>query len=145
MDTQTVSKERRTPTIFNDLFKPWDEWFDNGIWFKTMNIPSVNIKEEKDHFIVSLAAPGLKRNDFKIKVDENLLTISSEKEHEEKEEDENYTRKEFSYESFTRSLSLPDEIKKDKIDAKYEDGILKITLPRTEQAKKHLEQFIPVK
>ena len=88
MDTQTVSKERRTPTIFNDLFKPWDEWFDNGIWFKTMNIPSVNIKEEKDHFIVSLAAPGLKRSDFKIKVDENLLTISSEKEHEEKEHEE---------------------------------------------------------
>ena len=145
METQTVSKEKRTPTIFNDLFKPWDEWFDNGIWFKTMNVPSVNIKEEKEQFIVSLAAPGLKKDDFKIKIDENMLTISSEKETEDKEENEKYTRKEYSYESFTRSLSLPDEIKKDKIDAKYEDGILKIILPRTEASKKHLEQFIPVK
>lgn len=145
METQTLSKEKRTPTIFNDLFKPWDEWFDNGIWFKTMNVPSVNIKEEKEQFIVSLAAPGLKKDDFKIKIDENMLTISSEKETEDKEENEKYTRKEYSYESFTRSLSLPDEIKKDKIDAKYEDGILKIILPRTEASKKHLEQFIPVK
>ena len=66
METKELKKDHKNiPTLFNDFFKPWDEWFENGIWFKTMNTPSVNITEEKDRYLVSLAAPGLKKNDFK--------------------------------------------------------------------------------
>jgi len=147
METKELTKEhKKIPTLFNDFFKPWDEWFDNGIWFKTMNTPSVNITEEKDHYLVSLAAPGLKKNDFKITInDKNMLTVSCEKEEESDEEDKNFTRHEYNYSSFSRSLSLPEEVKKDNIDARYEDGILHITLPRVERAKIHTQQTIPVK
>ena len=147
METKELKKDHKNiPTLFNDFFKPWDEWFDNGIWFKTMNTPSVNITEEKDHYLVSLAAPGLKKNDFKITInDKNMLTVSCEKEEESDEEDKNFTRHEYNYSSFSRSLSLPEEVKKDNIDARYEDGILHITLPRVERAKIHTQQTIPVK
>ena len=147
METKELTKEhKKIPTLFNDFFKPWDEWFDNGIWFKTMNTPSVNITEEKDRYLVSLAAPGLKKNDFKITInDKNMLTVSCEKEEESDEEDKNFTRHEYNYSSFSRSLSLPEEVKKDNIDARYEDGILHITLPRVERAKIHTQQTIPVK
>ncbi len=147
METKELKKDHKNiPTLFNDFFKPWDEWFDNGIWFKTMNTPSVNITEEKDRYLVSLAAPGLKKNDFKITInDKNLLTVSCEKEEETDESGKSFTRHEYNYSSFSRSLSLPEEVKKDNIDARYEDGILHITLPRVESTKIHTQQTIPVK
>jgi HSP20 family protein len=146
MQTKELTKEsRKLPTIFNDFFKPWDEWFDNGIWFKTMNTPSVNIVEESDQYIVTLAVPGLKKNDFDIVVDDNnMLIISCEKEEEKEKEDKNFTRREYNYSSFSRSLSLPEEIKRDRIDATYEDGILKIRLPRNPEAKIHSQKRINV-
>jgi HSP20 family protein len=71
---------------------------------------------------VSLAAPGMKKEDFKIDVDGNMLTISSEKEETKEEKEKKFTRKEYNYSSFSRSFTLPDEVNKEKIDAKYEDG-----------------------
>lgn len=130
-------------TIF---FKPWNEWFDGGNMFeRTLKVPAVNITEHKDEFRVSLAAPGLKKEDFHIDVDGNILTISSEKEENKEEKDKTFTRKEYSYSSFSRSFTLPDEINKEKIDAKYEDGVLKISLPRKEETKKLTAKSIAVK
>jgi HSP20 family protein len=83
-----------------------------------------------------MAAPGLKKEDFKIAMEGNLLTISSEKEEQNEEKEERYTRQEYSYSSFERSFTLPDEVNKDKIDAHYKDGVLELILSKKEEAKK---------
>lgn len=146
MGTQALAKvSERMPTVFEDLFKPWNEWFDGGLWGKTMNIPAVNIIEHKDEYQVSLAVPGMKKDDFKIDVDGNMLTISSEKEESKEEKEKKFTRKEYNYSSFSRSFTLPEEINKEKIEAKYEDGVLRIALPRKEEAKKPSAKHINVK
>lgn len=126
-----------TPSLFDDFFKPWNEWFDSPTLFERMKtMPAVNVKENPDDYTVSLAAPGLKKEDFKIDMEGNMLTISCEKEAQEEEKDEKYTRKEYNYFSFSRSFTLPDDVKQDAIDARYEDGVLNIRLPRLEEAKK---------
>lgn len=136
----------RLPSVFDDFFKPWNEWFDNGIFGgRTMNIPAVNITEHKDEYQVSLAVPGMKKDDFRIDVDGNMLTISSEKEEKKEEKEKKFTRKEYNYSSFSRSFTLPEEINKEKIEARYEDGVLKIALPRKEEAKKLTAKQIAVK
>ena len=147
MGTQSLAKmNERMPFAFDDFFKPWNEWFDNGnLWGRTLNMPAVNITEHKDDYLVSLAVPGMKKDDFKIDVDGNMLTISSEKEESKEEKEKKYTRKEYNYFSFRRSFTLPEEINKEKIEAKYEDGVLKISLPRKEEAKKLLAKHIAVK
>ena len=145
MATQSLAKlSERMPSLFDDFFRPWNEWFDGGVWGRTMKIPAVNITEQKSEYLVSLAAPGLKKEDFKIAVDGNMLTISSEKEENKEEKDEKYTRKEYNYSSFSRSFTLPEEVNQEKIDAKYEDGVLKISLPRKEEAKKASAKKIDV-
>ncbi|HRO47544.1 Hsp20/alpha crystallin family protein [Agriterribacter sp.] len=147
MGTQALTKSgERTPSVFDDFFKPWNEWFDKGSsWGRIMNVPSVNITEGKDEYLVSLAAPGLKKDDFKINVDGNMITVSSEKEDTKEEKDKKFTRKEYNYSSFSRSFSLPEEINKEKIEARYEDGVLRISLPRKEEAKKSAAKHIAVK
>jgi HSP20 family protein len=147
MGTQALAKPgERMPSVFDDFFRPWNEWFEGGgLSGRTMNVPAVNITEQKDDYLVSLAAPGLKKEDFKIDVDGNMLTINSEKEDSREEKDKKFTRKEYSYSSFSRSFTLPEEINKEKIEAKYEDGVLKISLPRREEAKKPSAKHIAVK
>jgi len=136
----------RFPALFDDFFKPWNEWFgnDNRFW-GTVRIPSVNITENKDEYNVSLAVPGMKKDDFKIDVNGNMLTISCEKDETKEDKDKKYTRKEYSYTSFSRSFTLPEEINREKIDARYEDGLLKISLPRKEEVKKFAAKQIAVK
>jgi HSP20 family protein len=138
MGTQLVTKPgSKLPSLFDEFFKPWNEWFDNGsIMSRTMQVPAVNITEEKDAYHVSLGVPGMKKEDFKIDVDGNMLTISSEKEESKEEKDKKFTRMEYNYASFSRSFTLPDEVAKDKIEASYKDGVLKLTLPRMETASK---------
>jgi HSP20 family protein len=149
MGTLAINKPiERMPFLFDDYFKPWNEWFDNGnsnLWGTAMNIPAVNITEHKDEYEVALAVPGMKKDDFKIDVEGNMLTISSEKEESKEEKDKKFTRKEYNYSSFSRSFTLPDEINREKIDAKYDNGILKISLPRKEEAKKLTAKNIAVK
>jgi HSP20 family protein len=146
MSTKALTKAGgRMPFVFDDFFKPWNEWFDNGnILGHPMNIPAVNITEHKDEYQVSLAVPGMKKDDFKIDIDGNMLTISSEKEENKEEKDKKFTRKEYNYSSFSRSFTLPEEINKEEIEAKYEDGVLKIALPRKEEAKKITAKHIAV-
>ncbi|MEX6690906.1 Hsp20/alpha crystallin family protein [Danxiaibacter flavus] len=147
MATRALSgfTERR-PFLFDDFFKSWSDWFDNGnVTGRTLQAPAVNITEEANEYLVSVAVPGMKKEDFNISVDGNMLTISSEKEDSREEADKNYTRKEYNYSSFTRRFNLPDEIQTDKIDASYTDGVLKISLPRNDQQKKASSKQIVVK
>jgi HSP20 family protein len=133
----TLLKTNKNGNMFPSLFS---NFFDNdkfltNSWFErefNQSLPALNVKEATNEFAIELAAPGYKKSDFKITAEEGLLTISAEKQEEKNEEKKRFTRKEFSYESFTRSLQLPDNSLPDKIDAKYEDGILKLSLPKKE-------------
>lgn len=138
MSTQALARfTERMPSVFDEFFRPWNEWFDNDSFLgKTFTVPAVNIKEDKDAFNVSLAAPGMKKEDFNIDVEGNMITISCEKEEKKEEKEEKYTRKEYNYSSFKRSFTLPEEVNKEKIEARYEDGLLKLALPKKEEAKK---------
>jgi len=147
MQTPALSRVKdRMPSVFNDFFKPWNEWFDNGGLIGRFNeVPSVNIIEQKDAYDVSLAAPGLKKGDFNIDIDGNMLTISCEKEETKEEKEKKFTRKEYNYSSFSRSFTLPEEINREKIEASYTDGVLHIVLPRKEDNKKVSAKHIAVK
>jgi HSP20 family protein len=125
----------------NDLFN-WDNNFANA----DTSIPAVNIKEKPDSFIVEMAAPGMEKKDFKIELDGTALTISSEKQNESEDKDsENYSRKEFSYQSFYRTFHLPKEVvNADNIHAKYENGLLRLEIPKREEAKQKPARLINV-
>lgn len=124
------------PSLLSDFFDT-DKFFSPRWLEKEFEntIPSVNIKENNKEFNIELAAPGFNKNDFKVSVEDNILTISAEKKEEKKEENERFTRKEFSYNTFSRSFTLPQSVNTDKIDAKYADGILKLCIPKKEAAK----------
>lgn len=129
--------------VFNDLF--------NGLStsnFSDFNstLPAVNIKETEDEFEVQVAVPGMDKKDFKIDLDNDLLTISSEKKDEIEDVKDNYTRKEYSYLSFRRSFRMPENVvDRDKIEATYKNGELKITIPKLETAKPKPARLIEVK
>ncbi|HWI89968.1 MAG TPA: Hsp20/alpha crystallin family protein [Flavisolibacter sp.] len=133
----TLTRSMMTPSLFDDFFKPWNEWFDKPALFeRMMTMPAVNVGENMDNYIVSLAAPGLKKEDFKIGIEGNMLTISCEKELEQEEQNVKFTRKEYNFYSFSRSFTIPEDVKLDFIDAHYENGVLNIMLPRLEETKK---------
>lgn len=110
-----------------------------------VSLPSVNIVESPDNFKIEMAAPGLEKGDFKLSLENNRLSVSSEKEERKTEENENFTRKEFSYSSFTRSFDLPDTLDVENISANYENGILYITLPKRAEAKPQPAKQIEIK
>jgi HSP20 family protein len=125
------------PSLLEDTFNPLSQWFDDSNLVRRIaHVPAVNIKEHNDNYVVAVAAPGLKKEDFKIDLENNLLTVSSEKEEEKEEKEARFSRREYSYTSFSRSFSLPDDVKQDAIAARYENGELRITLPKKEGAKK---------
>jgi len=153
MKTQAVSRINekspalftdRMPAFFEDFFKPWNELFDGHFFRKELNIPAVNISDHKNQYILSMSAPGLKKDDFKIDVDGDVLTISSEKDESKEEKEENYTRKEYNYSSFSRSFTLPEGTDKEKVAAKYEDGVLKITIPHNHVIKSPSAKHVAV-
>jgi HSP20 family protein len=116
----------------NDLF----DWSNRNYSDTNTTLPSVNIKESADGFEVEMAAPGFTKDDFKIELNHDLLTISSGKEiANEKTEDQQFTLREFSYQSFNRSFTLPNSADSEKIRAKYENGILRVLIPKKEEAK----------
>jgi HSP20 family protein len=148
MSAKTLTRSaERTPALFDDFFRPWNEWFNNGgnLWGPVLSVPAVNITENKDNYEVSLAAPGMKKDDFKIDVDGNMLTVSAEKEETKEEKDKKFTKREYNYSSFSRSFTLPEEVNQEKIEARYEEGVLKLMLPRKEEAKKIAAKHIAVK
>ncbi|MDY0904972.1 Hsp20/alpha crystallin family protein [Pedobacter sp. CFBP9032] len=119
---------------FNDIFESVLE--DNFFSSRRMsNVPSVNISDSPDAYHIELAAPGLRKEDFKVNVERDMLTISTEKKTESSEGDKSYTRREFNYAAFTRSFTLPESADVDRIQASYQEGVLKLHLPKKEEAK----------
>ena len=128
------------PSLVNDFFendfllRPSLIDYAGGMLGTLSNtLPSVNISEDDENFRIELAAPGLEKKDFKIETEGGYLIISSEKEKESEEEKENFKRREFSYTSFSRSFQLPDNTLPEKIEAKYDNGILRLALPKKER------------
>src|SRR5688572_3780542 len=112
----------------NDYFDS-DRFFFDNMW-NGETVPSVNIIENEKGYDIELAAPGLKKNDFKVKLESGMLTISAEKREEKEEKTRNYTRQEFRYNTFTRSFTLPENVKEDDVRARYEDGVLKLHIAK---------------
>lgn len=98
-------------------------------------VPAVNIAETENEFHVELAVPGLKKEDFKINLDKNVLSVAAEKKAETVEEGKKFSKREYSYNSFVRSFTLPESADQSKIEADYTDGILKLTVAKREEAK----------
>jgi HSP20 family protein len=139
MATTKLMKQNgeKTTDVFKNVSSMFDDLFQSGWLSREMigSVPAVNISEDNDNYYVEMSAPGYHKDDVKVEMDENMLIVSAERKKEETEEDKTFTRKEFSYGSFKRSLYLPDTVKEDEIHAKYEDGILKLTLPKKEESK----------
>jgi HSP20 family protein len=133
-------KRSMLPTVSRFLDDDWNslfDWSNRNFSTASTTLPSVNVKENQNEYIVEMAAPGMKKDDFKIELDNNVLTIRSESKDEKEEKDgEIYTRREFSYRSFQRSFNLNNEVVDNtKIKATYQDGLLHLVLPKKEEAK----------
>jgi HSP20 family protein len=113
--------------------------FNTGI-----TLPKVNIKETANDFAVEMAVPGLKKSDFQIDIDNQVLSISTETKEDNEHKEENYTRREFGYSSFKRTFTLPESVNADKINASYNEGILSILLPKKEEAKQKPARSIKI-
>ena len=135
------------PSLFDDFFSRdlWS-WGSGNNSTTNTTIPAVNIRETNENFEVEMAAPGMTRDDFKVELDGTMLTISSEKkETNERKEGERYTRKEFSYQSFQRTFQLPKEVvDADKIEAKYENGVLWLVIPKKEEVRPKPPRMIQI-
>jgi HSP20 family protein len=135
-------------TLLDDFFaKDIFDWSDKNFSSMGSNLPSANLKETDTRLEVDLAAPGMKKEDFKVEISNHTLMISSEKK-EEKEETrkkDNYYRKEFNYQSFCRSFSLPEYIDENKIEASYKDGILHVDIPKKDGVNKNTHKTIAIK
>jgi HSP20 family protein len=120
--------------LFTDVFDSIlnDTFLSDRLVTKT---PAVNIAETESDFQIELAAPGLKKEDFKINVEKNVLSVSAEKKSETTSADKKYSKKEFSYNSFVRTFNLPETVDQSKIEAEYADGILKLNIAKKEEAK----------
>ena len=136
------------PSLFNDDFFTRDlfNWGLTNNSTTGTTIPAVNIKETANAFEVEMAAPGMTKKDFKIELDSNVLTITSEKNMEQEQKDgERYSRKEFAYQSFQRTFTLPKEVvDDDKIEARYENGVLYLVIPKKEEAKQKPARMIQI-
>ncbi len=118
----------------NDFFNPiFNDSFISDRFIS--KVPAVNVAETSDAYLIELAAPGLDKSDFKINVDGDVLTISGEKSAEKSSEDKKYSKREYSYTSFTRSFTLPESIDHAKIQASYKDGVLNLEIGKKEEAK----------
>ncbi len=137
---------RRTNDLFPTFF---DDFFGKDVlspgFTSTVrsSVPAVNIREDENAYHVELAAPGVDKKDFKVQLDNDILTIAYEK-REEKEEKGEYTKREFSYRSFKRSFNLPKTVENSKIGAKYADGVLHLDIPKKEEAKQKPSRLIEV-
>ena len=129
------------PTVFNDIFDT------NFVPKASCTAPAINVKETDKGYVVELAAPGMKKEDFNVHInDEGNLIIKMEQKQENKEEDKNarYLRREFSYSKFEQTLILPDDVDKNKIAAKVENGVLTVMLPKQEETKAKVARQIAI-
>jgi HSP20 family protein len=129
--------------MVEDFFKDGEGFFPT---FKNdFTLPAVNVSNLEDKWELEAAVPGMEKNDFDVKIEKGILSISAEKETKKEEKDENFTRKEFNYASFKRSFWLPENVKEEKIEANYVDGILHIVIPKKEISVKKDAKVVKVK
>lgn len=145
----SVVKWNPETSLFSSLSSWIDDFFaDNGDFPKPMvkgvSIPAVNVTESNKEFKLEVAAPGFKKEDFNLEVKNGYLTINGETKMEEEKKEEHYTRREFRFNSFSRSFALPDNVKEGEIKAKYDEGILKVTLPKSKVDKEEMVKTISV-
>lgn len=135
------------PSLFDRFFEnDLMDWSNRNFSSTHTTLPSVNIKESSEDFEVDVAAPGLTKEDFMIELNHDQLTISSEKKVEnETRKGQQFNKREFSYQSFSRTFTLPNIVDSDKISARYENGILRIVMPKKEEAKPKPPKAIEIK
>jgi HSP20 family protein len=142
------NRSRLFPSWSNDTFDRLmkvDDIFNSDFFEENSLMPAMNVIEHKDDFEIEFAAPGFSKKDFVVTIEDNILHVNGEKKNEVEEKDENFTCREFSYNSFKRSLSLPQSVNLDqKVKATYKNGILKINLLKKEEVKKHTEKVVEV-
>ncbi|TPE46260.1 Hsp20/alpha crystallin family protein [Pontibacter mangrovi] len=130
--------------IFSDLFSDVDRMLDNDFLLMPMHMrrqfegtmPSVNIRDKEKEFLIEVAAPGMKKEDFNIDLEEGMLTVSCQKEEDKTEEEQNYRRREYNYNAFSRSFNLPENVKPEDVKARYDNGILTLSVPKKEEKAK---------
>lgn len=126
----------------SDLFDT-EKFFDSD-WLRSRVLPAVNVKETDNAYAIEVSAPGRSKKDFRITAEDGVLTISSETKEENEQNEKNYSRKEFSYSSFSRSFTLPENVNEDDIKANYEDGILKLDVTKKVPGKSRTKKAIEV-
>jgi HSP20 family protein len=129
-------------SLLSDFFD--DDRFSSP-WLRNSNLPAVNVKETDKAFEVEVAAPGYDKKDFNISIDNGLLVLSAERRQEKESKDDNYTRREFGYESFSRAFNLPANTSEEDISAKYEEGILRLSISKKSQPESNLKKAIEIK
>lgn len=141
----SLVKFRRRPfgNLVSKDFFDIDDFFNRGSWMKKIDEPAMNVKENDDNFEIELAAPGYEKKDFEINIDNGCLNISAENSSSKEDEEDNYNRKEFSYTSFQKSLSLPESVADDEVKATYKNGVLKFKLAKKED-KKHSPKTVEI-
>lgn len=134
------------PALFDDfLSRDLFNWNQSNFSSTSTTIPAANIRETEDNFEVELASPGMDKKDFNVSLDGNTLTISSVKENNHEDKNDNYSRREFSYQSFQRTFVLPkDVVDEERISAQYENGLLKLVIPKREEAKQKGPRLIEI-
>ncbi len=126
---------RYVDDFFNDRYKRLINY--NGIEDDEITLPAINVEEEENAYQLSFAAPGYHKEDFNVEVDNGVLIISAHRSIENNGDENGYTRREFNYQSFSKRFTLPEHVKDDQIQAKYENGILKISIPCQPQTEKN--------
>lgn len=133
------------PETVDGFFTPWDDWFRKNRISTHVPVPALNISDEKDCYKVTVAAPGLRKEDFSVDIENKVLTISAGAETEQEEEKKKYTRQEYSYSSFSRSFSLPENVNTENIEAVYENGILTLKLFKLANSERKSGKKIEIK
>lgn len=147
-----VKNRHNLPSLFTDMFNP-PSFFDRDLFdfdFGLLptrlgfTVPTANTKETPKEYKLEIAAPGLDRDDFSIEINNHTLTVSAKKEEEKKDKEEGYSKREYSFNSFCRTFSLPENIKEEKIEARYDKGVLKISIPKSKETEVKPMHKIPV-
>jgi HSP20 family protein len=136
-----ITRRSYKPFLWSNLF---DDDFFPVVSHRSTSMPAVNIREDDKTFTLDLAVPGIDKNDLKIDINEDVITISSEHKEEKEESRDDFKRREFSYSSFCRSFYLPENVNKDKIEANYKEGILSVVLPKENEEKAKLSRQINI-
>jgi HSP20 family protein len=137
----TITRRSFRPFYMPDIF---DDDFFPVLSNRNSSTPAVNVREEDKNYILDLAIPGVDKKDLKIEINEDVLTISSEMKNESEENRDGYSRKEFSYSSFSRSFNIPENVNREKIEASYKDGILSVALPKQKEERNKITKKIEI-